>query len=101
MASLREVEGALAEVLDPEYPVTLADMGMIRGVEVADTTARVAISYCSLGCPCINLIEHDVRERLLRVRGIERVEISESFEPWTRRNITPRGLAQLRHAGVA
>jgi len=101
MASQREVESALAEVLDPEYPVTLADMGMIRGVEVVDETARVAIAYCSLGCPCINLIEHDVRERLLAVRGIERVEIRESFEAWTRRDISRRGVAQLRGAGVA
>ena len=43
-----EVEGALAEVLDPEYPVSLVDMGMIREVEVADGTARVAISRA--GC---------------------------------------------------
>lgn len=101
MASRREVERALAEVPDPEYPLTLAEMGMIREVKVEDATAHVAISYCSLGCPCISLIEHDVRERLLKVTGISRVEIEESFDHWTRADITRRGLASLRQAGVA
>jgi metal-sulfur cluster biosynthetic enzyme len=101
MASRVEVESALAEVLDPEYPVSLVDMGLIRGVEIDDGTARVAISYCSLGCPCIDLIEQDVGERLLQLEGIERVEVVESFDPWTRKNISAKGLTLLRRAGVA
>jgi metal-sulfur cluster biosynthetic enzyme len=100
MTTLAEVERALAEVLDPEYPVSLVDLGLIRGVEVDGATARVAISYCSLGCPCIDLIERDVEQRLLQLDGVERVEVTESFEPWTRRDITRRGLARLRRVGV-
>jgi metal-sulfur cluster biosynthetic enzyme len=100
VSSREEVTSALTEVLDPEYPVSLVDLGLIRGVEVDGSTARVAISYCSLGCPCIALIEADVEERLLRLDGIERVEVVESFEPWTRKDISRRGLALLRHAGV-
>ncbi|HEY7729986.1 MAG TPA: metal-sulfur cluster assembly factor [Gaiellaceae bacterium] len=100
MISREEVTSALAEVLDPEYPVSLVDLGLIRDVEVDGSTARVAIAYCSLGCPCIGLIEEDVEERLLRLDGIERVEVVESFEPWTRKDVSRRGLALLRHAGV-
>lgn len=99
-APVHAVEQALAEVQDPEYPLSLVDMGMIRGVEVEDATARVSIAYCSLGCPCINLIEHDVEQRLLDVPGIERVEIVESFEPWTRNDVSRRGLAVLREVGI-
>ncbi len=100
-ASRREVARALADVLDPEYPVSLVDLGLIRGIEIEDGTARVAISYCSLGCPCINLIEQDVEERLLQLDGIERVEVVESFDPWTRKDISRKGLTLLRRAGVA
>jgi metal-sulfur cluster biosynthetic enzyme len=100
-ASRAAVEHALADVLDPEYPVGLVDLGLIRGVELTDGTASVAVSYCSLGCPCIDLIEHDVKERLLQLDGIERVEVVESFEPWTRKNVSRKGLALLRRAGVA
>ena len=101
MASREEIEQALAEVLDPEYPVSLVDMGLIRGVDVDDRTARVSIAYCSLGCPCIDLIEHDVEERLLQLEGIDQVEVVESFEPWTRREVSAKGLALLRGVGVA
>lgn len=98
--SAADVTGALAEVLDPEYPVSLVDMGLVRDVEVTDGTARVTISYCSLGCPCIQLIENDVQERLLRMDGIDRVEVVESFDLWTRGDISRRGLVQLRRVGV-
>jgi metal-sulfur cluster biosynthetic enzyme len=101
MVSRAEVEKALAEVLDPEYPVSLVDLGLIRGVEIEDGTAKVQISYCSLGCPCIEMIEQDVKERLLRLEGIECVEVVESFDPWTRKDISRKGLALLRGAGVA
>jgi metal-sulfur cluster biosynthetic enzyme len=101
MASRVDVERALAEVLDPEYPVSLVDMGLIRGIEIEDGTARVAIAYCSLGCPCIGLIEHDVEERLLQLEGIDQVEVVESFEPWTRTEVSAKGLALLRGVGVA
>ncbi len=99
--SAAEVEHALADVLDPEYPVSVVDLGLVRSVEVDSGTARVAVSYCSLGCPCIELIQQDIEERLLRLDGIERVEVVESFEPWTRTDISRRGLALLRRAGVA
>jgi len=80
--------------------VSLVDLGLIRGVEVEGTTARVDVAYCSLGCPCINLIEHDVEERLLQMEGIDRVEVVESFDPWTRKDISRRGLVLLHQAGV-
>jgi metal-sulfur cluster biosynthetic enzyme len=100
MASRVEVEQALAEVLDPEYPVSVVDLGLIRGVRVEDTTATVDIAYCSLGCPCIDLIQHDVQARLLQLDGIERVQFAESFERWTRTDVSPKGLALLRGVGV-
>jgi metal-sulfur cluster biosynthetic enzyme len=100
MASRDEVVRTLADVLDPEYPVSLVDMGLIRDVEIDGGTVKVAISYCSLGCPCISLIEQDVEERLLRLDGIERVDVVESFEPWTRKNLSRKGLTVLRQVGV-
>jgi metal-sulfur cluster biosynthetic enzyme len=98
--SASDIRSALADVLDPEYPVSLVDMGIVRDVDVVDGTARVSISYCSLGCPCIQLIEQDVQDRLLRMDGIDRVEVVESYDLWTRRDITRQGLLQLRRAGV-
>ena len=83
----------VASALREESPVSLRTSAMFfRSVEVV---------FCSLGCPCTELIRDDIEERLLRLPGIERVEIEEVFEPWSRTDITPRGLAQLREVGVA
>jgi metal-sulfur cluster biosynthetic enzyme len=100
MTTEARVRAALAEVLDPEYPVSLVDMGLVRGVEIQGTKVRVDVAYCSLGCPCIELIEDDIRERLLRLDDVESVEVREVFERWTRRDISARGLRLLRASGV-
>jgi metal-sulfur cluster biosynthetic enzyme len=101
MATEAHVRAALAEVLDPEYPVSVADMGLVRGVDVQGSAVRVDVAYCSLGCPCIELIEDDIRERLLGLAGVEHVEVREVFDRWTRRDISARGLKLLRESGVA
>jgi metal-sulfur cluster biosynthetic enzyme len=101
MATEALVRAALAEVLDPEYPVSLVDMGLVRGVEIQGSAVRVDVAYCSLGCPCIELIEDDIRERLLELDGVEQVEVREVFDRWTRRDISARGLKLLRASGVA
>ena len=95
------IRAALAEVLDPEYPVSVVDLGLVRGIEIRGSAVRVDVAYCSLGCPCIALIEDDIRERLLQLEGIEEVEVREVFEHWTRRDISARGLKILRASGVA
>lgn len=94
------IRSTLREVQDPEYPVSLVDLGLVRGVEIDGSAVRVEIAYCSLGCPCIELIEDDIRERLLRLEGVEQVEVREVFERWTRRDISARGLKVLRATGV-
>jgi metal-sulfur cluster biosynthetic enzyme len=100
MATVADVREALVDVLDPEYPISIVDLGLVRGVSVHGATAHVDITYTSLGCPCTELIQDDIRERLLQVEGIEEVEIEEVFEPWTRRDISVRGLRVLQESGI-
>jgi metal-sulfur cluster biosynthetic enzyme len=94
------VRAALAEILDPEYPVSIVDLGLIRGVDVAGSTVRVRMTYTSMGCPCMEMIQDDVRARVRALPGVERVEIEVTWEPWTREHISENGLKQLRGVGV-
>jgi metal-sulfur cluster biosynthetic enzyme len=100
VATEAQVRAALAEIADPEYPVSLADLGLIRGVEIRGADVRVDVAYCSLGCPCIELIEDDIRERLLQLDEVGRVEVREVFDRWSRRDISAKGLKLLRASGV-
>lgn len=91
---------ALKDVLDPEFPISVVDMGLIRGVEVVGGTAKIRLTYTTLGCPCKEMIQEDIESRLLDVDGIDNVEIEEVFEPWSRRDISTGGLVTLRGVGV-
>ena len=96
--SLRD---ALSDVLDPEYPVSLVDLGLIRGLRMDGATAHVAVVFCNLGCPCTELIRDDIEERLVRLEGVGDVVIEEVYDRWTRADVSTRGLRQLRQVGVA
>jgi metal-sulfur cluster biosynthetic enzyme len=91
---------ALREVNDPEYPISIVDMGLVRGVSLEGSRAHVKITYTSLGCPCKDLILQDVRTRLLEVDGVEHVEIEEVYEEWRREHMSRRGVRTLRELGV-
>jgi len=91
---------ALRDVNDPEYPISIVDMGLVRGVSLEGSRARVKITYTSLGCPCKDLILEDVRTRLLAVDGVDDVEIEEVYEEWRRDHMSRRGIRTLRELGV-
>ena len=100
MSTAEEVREALKEVLDPEYPVSLIDLGLIRGIEVDGFTARIKLTYTCMGCPATDMIQDDIRDRLLRMEGLEEVEIEEVWDSWSRKNISKKGLIQLQKVGV-
>jgi metal-sulfur cluster biosynthetic enzyme len=95
-----EARDALREVFDPEYPISLVDLGLIRGVEVDDTTARIRLTYTCMGCPAMDMIQDDVEERLLQLDGIDQVDIEVVWDTWSRKDITPLGRKQLKEVGV-
>ncbi len=100
MPTAERIWKALEEVLDPEYPVSVVDLGLIRGVEVEDDRVRVRVTFTSLGCPCTDLIREDIEKRLLQVEGVREVQVEEVFEPWNRSHLTPKALQILRRLGV-
>jgi len=95
-----EVRDALREVLDPEYPISLVDLGLIRGIEVSGNRAEIKLTYTCMGCPAMAMIQDDVRERLLEMDGIEVVEIEVVWPTWSRKDITPLGRKRLKDVGV-
>lgn len=95
-----EVRDALREVFDPEYPISLVDLGLIRGIEVEGSKASIKLTYTCMGCPAMDMIQDDIHERLLEMEGIDEVEIEVVWPTWSRRDITPLGRKQLKDVGV-
>lgn len=91
----------LGEVLDPEIPVSVVDLGLVYGVEVVSGVARVELTFTATACPCMEFIKEDVSDRLLRERWIDEVLVHEVWDPpWTTERITRRGRERLRALGV-
>ena len=100
MVSVGEARDALREVLDPEYPISLVDLGLIRGIEVGGSVVRIKLTYTCMGCPAMDMIQDDVCERLLEMDGVDEVDIEVVWETWSRKDITPLGRKQLKQVGV-
>ena len=101
MAAEADVWAALAEVQDPELPVGIVDLGLVRSVRIEGGTVTVGLTFTSIACPCTDLLVEDVRARLGRLEGVIRVEVEELFEPWSRQDVTEEGRLALRALGVA
>lgn len=95
---------SLYEVPDPEFPISLVDLGLIYGV-TADEEAgvvEVRVTFTATACPCMDFIEWDIRERLLAEPDVREVRVVKVWEPpWTTERITERGRDILRSWGVA
>ena len=95
------IRAALADVPDPELPVTtIVDLGMVHRVDVSRDAIRVELLPTFVGCPALEAIRSAVRDRLA-VFG-RPVDVAFTFAvPWTSDRIGPAGLERLRSAGIA
>jgi metal-sulfur cluster biosynthetic enzyme len=102
-----QVWRALYEVPDPEFPISLVDLGLVYGVELDESRAgeahvTVTITLTATACPCVEFIKWDIRERLLAEEGVGYVDVHITWDPpWTTDRITERGRDALRRAGVS
>jgi metal-sulfur cluster biosynthetic enzyme len=100
MAAPDDVRAALAEVEDPELPISIVDLGLVRSVAVDGDTVRVGITFTSIACPCTDMLREDIQERLRRLDGVADVEVEEVFEAWSREDMTEEGRLALLALGV-
>lgn len=92
---------AVGEVPDPEVPVlTIADLGVLRGVRREGDEVVVTITPTYSGCPAMDVIRHEV-ELTLNHLGVDgRVETVLS-PPWTTDWMTEAGKTKLTEYGIA
>lgn len=91
-----------ATVVDPELPMlTLADLGVLRDVEVDDGSVVVSITPTYSGCPAMAAMRDDLVRRL-QEEGYDDVRVRVALHPaWTTDWITPTGRAALAEAGIS
>jgi metal-sulfur cluster biosynthetic enzyme len=100
----RRLWSALREVEDPEIPVSVIDMGLIVALDydAGECAAKLRITYTAMGCPAMEMIQDDIRARLLGEPEVERVDIEVVWDPvWTARRLSAEARATMRELGLA
>ena len=92
---------ALNDVEDPEFPMSIVDMGLVIDVQQKGGAATVKMTFTAMGCPCMDMIMDDTRPRLLQEPDITQANIEVVWSPvWTKHSMTERGKEIMQLYGV-
>ena len=107
VADTESLKAAIIESLrvvhDPEIPVNIVDLGLVYDVRVADDGAvEVDMTLTSMGCPVQDMIQSDGELAVMRVDGVNRVNVEFVWSPpWGMDKVTDAGRKQLRMFGFS
>jgi metal-sulfur cluster biosynthetic enzyme len=76
------VRDALRGVIDPELGNNLVDLGMVRGIDIADEQVTVQLVLTAPGCPLAGWIVAQTRQAVGALPGVKQVEVALLDEPW-------------------
>lgn len=93
---------ALKDVEDPELPVSLVDLGLIRDVDLDGGHVEVKMTLTYTGCPAREIMLKMVERRLELLEDVDTANAELDYtEPWTPDDMTETGREQLGDAGFA
>jgi metal-sulfur cluster biosynthetic enzyme len=94
---------ALRDVEDPEIPISVVGMGLIVSLAYREDERAVdlELTFTAMGCPAMDFIEDDIRERLLAEPDVEEVRVEVVWDPvWTRSRIREDARETMRGLGI-
>lgn len=98
--ALERLLATLGEVEDPELPIGIVDLGLVRRVTVEHGRVTVGLTYTSLACPCVEMLREDVHDVVAALSDVRAVTVEDVLEPWSRDDVSPAGIEILRAVAV-
>ncbi len=93
---------ALREVMDPELPISVVDMGLIVDLMQHNGIVEIKLTFTAMGCPAMDFIMDDIRARLLQEAGVQEVQVEIVWDPvWTKARLSEEGIEIMRTWGVS
>ena len=89
----QKVVEILRQVYDPEIPINVYDLGLIRRVWLEDGVLKVVMTLTAVGCPVAGYVAQEVGYAIQSaVPEAQDVEVEVDFEkPWDPTQMTPQG----------
>jgi metal-sulfur cluster biosynthetic enzyme len=94
---------ALRDVEDPEIPISVVGMGLIVSLAYRpdERAADIELTFTAMGCPAMDFIQDDIRERLMAEPDVDEVRIEIVWDPvWTRSRIREDARETMRGLGI-
>jgi radical SAM protein len=86
-----QVLETLGTVLDPELGMSVVELGLIYGIEIRNGAVTVTMTLTTPGCPIHESMSEWVRQAIIKLPGVETVEVVITFDPpWTPGRINVR-----------
>ena len=81
MVTKKEVVQALSMCQDPELGANIVDIGLVQGINIANSDVKVTMTMTSAMCPVTSIILADVQLRLEAMAGIGKVDVELVWDP--------------------
>lgn len=87
-------------VEDPEIPITLKDLGVLRSITRKDDCTVIVLRPTKIGCPGKSRMESEIRRACSNFDPNGTVEITWEYEPWNPNDVTLSGQKCLTEYGI-
>jgi len=78
----KEIIEEIRKIYDPEIPVNIYELGLIYDVKIENNdTAKIIMTLTSPNCPVAESLPQEVKDSVMQVEGIEKVDLDLVFEP--------------------
>jgi FeS assembly SUF system protein len=97
MSELQEnIITAIKTITDPELPINIYDLGLIRKIEIENGTVQIDMTLTTPNCPVADLMPTQVFDEVSKVDGVRSVRVALVWEPpWTVADLSKRGKSVL------
>ncbi|HLE42523.1 MAG TPA: iron-sulfur cluster assembly protein, partial [Methylomirabilota bacterium] len=83
----------------PELGMSIVDLGLVYDVRIRNGAVAITMTLTAPGCPIHDVMPEWVREAVMTVPGVERVDVTLTFDPpWSLERIG-RGIGAATASG--
>ena len=93
----KDIVYTLKNIYDPEIPVNIYDLGLVYEIEMTpEGTANIRMTLTAPNCPMADQLVQQFHDDVLKVKGVERVDVTLTFDPqWDRSMMSEEALLEL------